>query len=320
MKVNRILTREEIQELTQASDPQGWLSVVTTWGLIALSLAVAIRWPNPATVLLALIVLGGRQLALAVLMHECAHRSLFRSRSLNEWVGYWLCGTPVWLDMARYRVHHLGHHAHAGSERDPDLSLARGFPVSRTSFLRKVARDILGISGLRRVFGLLAMDAGYLTYSASDSAQRDTTPRAWSERVRLVLRRTGPVIAFQAALFGVLAAFNAAWAYGLWVAAYLTTFSLFLRLRAIAEHACTAEDPDPIRHTRTVFANVLARMTVAPHHVNYHTEHHLLPTAPHYRLVELHQLLHQRGAFADGNLAASYGQVWSRVTLEHRPV
>ncbi|MEM6273980.1 MAG: fatty acid desaturase family protein [Myxococcota bacterium] len=314
MKINRILTREEIQELTQASDLQGWLSVVTTWGAIALSLAVAIGWPNPATVLLALVVLGGRQLALAVLMHECAHRSLFRSRSLNEWVGYWLCGTPVWLDMTRYRIHHLGHHAHAGSERDPDLNLARGFPVSRASFFRKVARDLLGISGLRRMFGLLAMDAGYLRYSASDSAQRDTTPRPWSERTRLVLQRTGPVIAFQCALLGVLAMFGAAWAYGLWLAAYLTTFSLFLRLRAIAEHACTAEDPDPIRHTRTVAAGVLAKITVAPHHVNYHTEHHLLPTAPHYRLAKLHQLLGKRGAFAEGNLAAGYSGVWRQLT------
>jgi fatty acid desaturase len=68
------------------------------------------------------------------------------------------------------------------------------------------------------------------------------------------------------------------------------------------------------RNTRTTRAHVLARLTVAPHHVNYYLEHHLLPTVPHYRLPRLHALLRERGAYEDAAFAASYRQVLSLVT------
>jgi len=40
-------------------------------------------------------VVGSRQVGLAVLMHEAAHNALFKARALNEWAGEWLCGRPI---------------------------------------------------------------------------------------------------------------------------------------------------------------------------------------------------------------------------------
>src|SRR5690349_16415919 len=78
---NPWLSREEIRELMTPSDLRGLLSVVTTWGLIALSFALLVFVPiRPLAWVLAIVLLGGRQLALAILMHECAHGSLFRTR------------------------------------------------------------------------------------------------------------------------------------------------------------------------------------------------------------------------------------------------
>jgi fatty acid desaturase len=52
------------------------------------------------------------------------------------------------------------------------------------------------------------------------------------------------------------------------------------------------------------------RFFYAPLNVNYHLEHHMLVTAPHFQLPRLHRLLLQRGAFAQpASLAASYGDV-----------
>ncbi len=48
---------------------------------------------------------------------------------------------------------------------------------------------------------------------------------------------------------------------------------------------------------------------MAPHHVNFHLEHHLLPTVPHYRLPEMHQLLVERGAWAEATKADGYLEV-----------
>lgn len=80
-------------------------------------------------------------------------------------------------------------------------------------------------------------------------------------------------------------------AYAAWAVAWFTTYGLFLRLRSLAEHACMERTDDITKNTRTTIAGLVARMTVAPLHVNYHLEHHLLPTVPWYRLPAMSRLL-----------------------------
>ena len=102
--------------------------------------------------------------------------------------------------------------------------------------------------------------------------------------------------------------------YLLWVGAYLTTFSLVLRIRAMAEHACTDATTDPFFNTRTTQANLLAKLSVAPLAVNYHLEHHLLPTVPLYSLPRMHALLSERGALEGCHVAPNYRAVLRDVT------
>src|SRR5512134_711040 len=149
-----VLTRDEIRGFTRTSNLVGALAIAWTWAVIAGVFVALAVWPNVATFVAAVVILGGRQLALAVLMHEAAHGTLFRTRFLNEVVTDWLCARPVWSDTARYRKHHLGHHAHTGTEKDPDLALALARPMTRGSLARKIARDLTGASGVRRVIGL----------------------------------------------------------------------------------------------------------------------------------------------------------------------
>jgi fatty acid desaturase len=304
------LSREEIKELLAPSDLRGLLSVITTWGLIAAAFAVLVFVPiRPLAWLISLVILGGRQLALAILMHECAHGSLFRSRALNEHLGKWLIAAPMWLQLEDYRRHHLKHHAHTSLDGDPDLGLVSPFPVTRWSLTRKILRDLSGIAFIKRVIGILLMDLGVLTYSASTGQQRVTPRPPVSAMLRGLLVHTGPMVITNVALWGVLAALGHGWLYFAWVLAYATTFSLFLRIRSIAEHAVAEASDDPLTNTRTTHAGPLARLTVAPHHVNFHLEHHLLPTVPHYRLKRLHQLLWERGAKDRATFANGYLEV-----------
>src|SRR5690606_33864349 len=126
----------------------------------------------PLAWVVGVVLLGGRQLALAILMHECSHQSLFRSRALNAHVGKWLCAAPVWQRLDDYRRHHLAHHGHTSLEGDPDLGLVAPFPASRAGLARKFLRDLTGVAFLRRTLGLLAMDLGLYTYTASTGATR----------------------------------------------------------------------------------------------------------------------------------------------------
>jgi len=299
-----LLSRDEIRAFTRASNLGGAVAVGWTWLVIAASFLALAQWPHPITFAIAVVILGGRHLALAVMMHEGAHGTLFRSRWLNEVFTDVICARPVWSDVARYRKHHLGHHAHTGTDRDPDLGLAPIAPMTRASLARKIARDVFGIAGLRRVIALVLMDLEILRYNVGGGTQWNR--RGFVFHARAFVRNTWKMIATNAALFAILYLAGVGWIYLAWVVAYLTTFGLFLRIRMLAEHACLERSADPMRNTRTTYANLLARATVAPLHVNYHLEHHLLPTTPWFRLPALHRLLASRGVIPERSVARGY--------------
>jgi fatty acid desaturase len=239
-------------------------------------------------------------------MHEAAHGTLFCRRWLNENFVDFVCAWPVWSDVARYRRHHLAHHAHTGTERDPDLGLALDRPMTRSSFARKIVRDLVGVTGLRRVIGLVLIDAELLAYDVGGNVRRAPRRRASHHVLALARNLSKPLVA-NAALLGVLALAGIAWVYLAWAVAYLTTFSLFVRIRSLAEHACMERGADPLRNTRSTRAGLLARATVAPLNVNYHLEHHLLPTVPWFRLPALHRAI--ASAIPPASRAESYVDV-----------
>jgi fatty acid desaturase len=303
------LSRDEIKTLTRKSDLAGAVAVVGSWAMIAASFA-ALAWSrHPIVWIAVVVVLGGRQLALAIAMHEAAHGTLFRTRVLNDVVADLACARPVFGDVARYKRHHLRHHAHTGTERDPDLGLAPTEPMTRASLARKFARDLSGVSGLRRVFGVVLMDLELLEYDVGGGTPERLPWRGSLAHARAFAKNAGPAILANALMAGVLVALGCGVAYVAWVVAYLTTYGLFLRVRSLAEHACTARVANPLQNTRTTRAGLLARLTVAPLCVNHHLEHHLLPTVPWFRLPSMGRLLEQTGALPPKAIAGSYAEV-----------
>ena len=271
-----VFTREEIADLLEMRDWRSWVSVGVNWGVILGTLAVVAAWPNPLTLLVGLFVIGARQLGLAVLMHEAAHRSLFRSRAVNDFVGQWLAAYPTWADARSYRDYHLQHHAHTGSERDPDIGLVRPFPITPESLRRKVLRDLTGRTGIK--FARASFRRTFL---------RLDDPQARAAAIGVAVTN--------AALLGYCFAIGAPAVFLLWVGAWLTTNTLVTRIRSIAEHALTPNPDDPLGNTRTTLTSWWERAFVAPTRVNYHLEHHLLMTVPHYNLPRFHRLLAERG-------------------------
>lgn len=270
------LSRDEIRELLAMNDLRSWGSVWIDWSLIFAAMAWVAVWPHPLSILVALFVIGARQLGLAVLMHEAAHRSLFESRALNDFVGQWLAAYPIWSDATVYRPYHLKHHAKTGSEEDPDIGLVEPFPITTASMRRKVWRDLSGQTGLK-----------FLRAAWSRSFGRWNQPDG--RRVAIGFLVTN------AALLAVLTALGHPALYLLWMASWLTTNTLVTRIRSIAEHALTPDRADPLGNTRTTVASWWERLLVCPNRVNYHLEHHLLMTVPHYNLPRMHRLLRERG-------------------------
>jgi fatty acid desaturase len=288
-------TRDEIQTLLRVDSRRGWLSIAIDWAGIAAAFALVAVWPNPLTVVVALFVIGARQLGLAVLMHEAAHRTLLADREWNDRAGNWLCAYPVWTDLHPYRTYHLQHHAKNWTKDDPDIGLVLPFPITRASLRRKIVRDLTGQTG--RKFARASWKRSIQRWQAGD-------PRGRQAFVGFV--------ATNAILFAVLAATGHPWLYLLWAGAWLTTNTLVTRIRSIAEHAMVPDPGDPLRNTRTTLARWWERIFLAPNRVNYHLEHHLLMTVPHSNLPKLHRMLAERGLLDGALVTKGYAAVLRR--------
>lgn len=257
------LAPAQVAALGGKSDLMGVLLVLHAWGSIAASMALFVWWPSPFTFLLAVMVIGTRQLGLAILMHDAAHGLLFANRRLNDWVGAWLCAYPAFTSLALYRPYHLKHHRHTQQAEDPDLGLSAPFPISRASLWRKIVRDLTGQTAFTR--------------------RREQFKRGIAVREGLIAN---------AVLWLVLAAVGYWWLYPvLWLVPLATWYQLVSRLRNIAEHAVVPDNDDPLRNTRTTLANPLERLFIAPYWVNYHLEHHVFMFVPCWRLPAAHRAL-----------------------------
>jgi len=151
--INDYLTRDEVAALSAKSDARAAATVLFQAGLAVAAFALAILWPNPLTILAAIIILGGRIQAFGIITHDCAHGAFFRTPKLNVFVGKWISGAAAHVPLDLYRRYHLDHHKFAGTPDDPDKWMVKSYPVTRASLKRKLIRDITGQTGFRDLLG-----------------------------------------------------------------------------------------------------------------------------------------------------------------------
>ena len=299
-----VLTPEERRSLLTINPLRSWWMVASNWLLIFATMALVAWAPNPLTIIAALFVIAARQLGMAIVMHEAAHRTLFRNRRLNDWVGNWLAAYPVWAEAGPYRAYHLVHHSRTGTDQDPDLGLAAPFPITRASFRRKVWRDLSGQTGWKQAKAVFRRDVGWSrgrnqrSLGMNEGHQPDV---GWHKLI--------PVATTNAVLLGLLTITGYPALYLLWVVAWLTTYRLVTRIRSIAEHGMIPDRLDPLRNTRTIVVRWWERLLIAPNRVNFHLEHHLLMTVPHHNLPRLHRLLRNRAAIDEACITPGYLEV-----------
>jgi fatty acid desaturase len=295
------LGSDTIQRLQQRSNIRGGWAVISCWLSIGLLLACSwfaidllSYWAIPI-VLLCLLFLGGRILALAILTHEGAHRTLLANSKWNDLISHWLCAAPVYLDLAKYRYHHAQHHIHTGTEKDVDLPLIEGFPTTRPSLMRKFIRDLTGQTGVKSIIGLCLMNAEFIRWNVTGVVDKlEHADWHWYHHLRAFFVNSRRTFLFHAGFFAICFSLNLTVVFALWWAAYFFTYPFCIRVRAIAEHAVTERTGDMLRNTRTTRAGLLARALFAPCHVNFHIEHHALVSVPFWQLPELHKLMQEK--------------------------
>ena len=287
------LPREIVQQLTRRNAWRATAAIVHDVLVLAAAISAALWfWPNPFVIALAVIVIGTRQHALFVVAHEAAHYLLYENRRMNDLVGR-ACAMLQGLSMCTYRVIHRLHHNNLYGELDPDTALHGGYPRGRAYLVKKLLKDLSGLTAWKTYAYFLGGAPALNTQTNVALRPLDDT----SSKLRSDARNDrNLVIAFHVFAFAVFAWSGYLVEYlVLWILPLVTVVQAILRLRAIAEHGATTDFSSPLTAARTNLGAAWLRWALFPHNVNYHVEHHLYASVPQYNLPELHAEMEKRG-------------------------
>lgn len=290
------LPPDQVRELSRISPVRSTASIAKTLALAAGCIAAAVvtrgRAWHPLVAAAAIVGVAGAQHGLAVLAHEAAHYRTYRARWLNDLAGT-LCAAPLGLSMLTYRAIHRIHHNHLYEPLDPDLALMAGYPRGRAYLLRKLAKDLAGITVVKNYYYFVGKPQGVQRLD-------DTAPS-----LRAAAARQRRYVALANIAFFALSIQMGFWRWYLllWLLPLVTLLQAILRLRAVMEHGAVDDTSTPLRAARTNFVPSYLYWILFPHDVHYHIEHHLYPSIPHYRLAQCHERLRARGLLDGAEVA-----------------
>jgi len=305
----RVLARARLEaECIPLYQLKQWkaVSAITLSWIIIFSTAAAAVWLNHwATTSMAIIVIATRQNALFALLHHAVHHQLFKSKFLNDSISDLFLAFHLGMSTSLYRKWHFAHHQFTNSPQDPEWIGEQGnrgwqWPKKRTEAAATLLKDATGLS-LRDHLGLLS----FLSPWANVAALSKT------ERLRL-----GAFVIFTCAALTLMGG----WYYYFifWIIPNFTIFVALFKLVHIAEHKGLSNSNE-LSATRSITATVLETMLLAPHHVNYHLEHHLFPAMPFYNMPKIHAVLMRDPIFrssacmSESYFAKPVGALWSLI-------
>jgi fatty acid desaturase len=271
-------------------------------------------WPNPLVLLACVILIGTRQHALFIIAHDAAHYLLFSNRTLNDAVGR-AAATVQGLSMCTYRVIHRLHHNNLYGELDPDTALHGGYPRGKAYLVKKLLKDLTGFTAWKTYAYFLGGAPALNT--ATNTALRPLDDTSEKLRREATADRNAVIVFHLAALVlfawsGYLVEYLV-----LWILPLVTVVQAILRLRAISEHGATTDFSSPLTAARTNLGPAWLEWLIFPHQVNYHIEHHLYASVPHYNLPRLHRELRGRGIL-EGAEVVPFGLTLGKIFAERR--
>ena len=78
-----LISRDELVALRERVEWKSLALIAHAWAVILGSIALVAIFPNPLIYIVAVILIGSRQLGLAILMHDGAHGCLSRNEKRN---------------------------------------------------------------------------------------------------------------------------------------------------------------------------------------------------------------------------------------------
>ena len=220
----------------------------------------------------AICLIASRQHALFLLMHEGAHRLLFKTKVINDWASNLFAAWPIGLSTENFRNHHWKHHNNTNTDKDPDWVRKVThpdwiFPRSKASFW---------LSFLPYFYGKGVSDMRF----------------AWKViGFRKNTKELKQVAIFYTLIFATFLATKSLDTFLLfWIVPYFTVLPVLNRVRSIVEHLGTP-NKSALDGTRNIEGSPLESFFFGPHGNSLHLIHHMYPNIPWHKIAKAHEHL-----------------------------
>lgn len=282
---------ELLKALSQRSNAWGLAQAMGFLGLYATTAGLAMygvgRW-HPAAVA-GMVFLHGTVGAFMINgVHELGHRTVFRTAWLNRWFERVLAFLG-WINHEMFNLSHSRHHAYTLHPPD-DLEVVLPIKLMAMQF---VTRGVVNWPSARWIAQQTWAKAHgrfegewELTILPADKLEKRRPVVRWA---RILLVGHGLIVAASVTL-----ALVTGWP-GWWLAPVLTTLTpaygnwLFWLCNNTQHIGLMDNVPDFRLNCRTFLVNPVVGFLYW--RMNYHTEHHMYPTVPCYRLGALHRAI-----------------------------
>ena len=274
-----------------------WLGLIVASGIWAYS-TIWSWWSIPAFLVYGALF-GG---AADARWHECGHGTAFRTAWAND-VVYHLASAMLWRGPTVWRWSHYRHHTDTiVVGRDAEIIFQRPPSVGRALFA------FTHLQGGPAMFARLVRHA----FGRIDDDARDFVPESEYGRV---IRESRVIVAVNVGF--------AVWSLVSWSIVPLMFVGLptlyggwLVVFFGITQHAGMRENVlDHRWSTRTVLMNPVFRFLYL--NMNYHVEHHMLPSVPYRALPRLHDEIRDQLAPPKPNTAAAYREIFHALAKQH---
>ncbi|WP_459615988.1 fatty acid desaturase [Bordetella sp. 2513F-2] len=278
-----LMARSDGAGLRRAASHLGAIALVG-WAIAAVQARYGLMWSLPLVLLQAPLVAF-----LFMPVHECAHKTVFRTRWLNVALGN-LAAAAIVLPYEYYSLFHWDHHRYTQDpERDPELVGVR-LPATPSGLA-------LAFTGVVQLANRIRL---HLRHALTG---RVTAPWIPPEKRGMIVREARLYFALYALLAIASVAAQSALLVWTWLVP-LVLGQLLLRPYLYAEHTGCGRGRSAYDNTRTTCTNALMRWLAW--NMPYHVEHHAYPAVPFHALPRLHVLVAPH--------IQHYGQGYTRVT------
>ncbi|WP_248001702.1 fatty acid desaturase [Streptomyces sp. RPA4-5] len=255
---------------------------------------------NTIAVIAGILVLGFLYTHMVELQHQCLHHSAFLKVGLHRTVGVAL-GLPMMVSYSHYRIRHLQHHRHLGTDEDSEFF---GFDKRQPLTARALLSSLFDYKRL----GPLAVAAyrswrGTWRYENGQVSERIRRDSIAEYRLMSLVLVAATVLS--AAGFGTLVL-------QMWLLPWLLVATPLHFLVELPEHLyCEDDTTDVLRNTRSISGGRFS--TWFTNGNNLHVEHHAAMTVAINRLPERHGLVKRFAVYTEDSYWTFYRTVLREV-------